>query len=242
MHKRPLSRQSAPPAPTSTSGRATGLRAGATLVLPTAAIGGTFGLLAEPVIGAAAAVVMSALVWSGTAQFASLSVLAPGGSVGLASTAGLLANTRFVAMGFAIAPSLHTVAWKRAATGALMADASFAVAHRSGADFDIPALRWAFPLQYAGWLAGTVAGVLGAGAVDPAAIGLDVMFPVFYLSLLLPELAGARTVAATVLAAGVALALVPLTPAGVPVVAAAATALLGLLPVGDPDHDGGARA
>jgi predicted branched-subunit amino acid permease len=217
--------------PGPSTGRALGLRAGATLVLPTAAIGGTFGLLAEPVVGAVAAVVMSALVWSGTAQFASLSVLAPGGGVGLAGATGLLANTRFVAMGFAIAPSLHTGPWQRVGTGVLLADASFAVAHRSGADFDIAALRWAMPFQYVGWLGGTVAGVLGAGVVDPTVLGLDVLFPVFYLSLLLPELDSARTLGATLLAAGVALALVPVTPTGVPVLAAASTALIGLLPV-----------
>ena len=39
------------------------------------------------------------------------------------------------------------------------------------------------------WLGGTIAGVAGAGAIgDPSRWGLDVLFPVFYLTLLLPEL------------------------------------------------------
>ena len=39
------------------------------------------------------------------------------------------------------------------------------------------------------WLVGTVGGVVGATAIgEPTRWGLDVLFPVFYLSLLLPEL------------------------------------------------------
>jgi len=44
------------------------LRPSLPLAVPTAAIGLTFGLLAAPMIGTPAAVVMSAPVWSGTAQ------------------------------------------------------------------------------------------------------------------------------------------------------------------------------
>ncbi|HZG88987.1 MAG TPA: hypothetical protein VEZ42_02130, partial [Pseudonocardia sp.] len=65
-----------------------GLRASVPLVLPTTAVGITFGLLAGPVIGPAAAVLMSAVVWSGTAQFAAVSVLAGGGGVALAGASG----------------------------------------------------------------------------------------------------------------------------------------------------------
>ena len=120
------------------SGWRAGVRASAPLFAPTLAIGVTFGLLAGPVIGGVAAVAMSMLVWSGTAQFAALSVL--GGGPLLACVTGLLANGRYVPMGFAIAPSLHAPAWRRAASGALLADASFAIAHRLGRGFDTDAL------------------------------------------------------------------------------------------------------
>ena len=79
-------------------------------------------------------------------------------------------------------------------------------------------------------MAGTLVGALGASAlVDPEQLGLDVLFPVFYLGLLVPELRGAgRHLAVAALAAAVALVLVPVTPEGVPVLAAAATGLVGL--------------
>jgi predicted branched-subunit amino acid permease len=214
-----------------TSGRTAGLRGSAPLLLPTAAIGLTFGLLAAQVFGAIPALVMSALVWSGTAQFAALSVVSGGGNVGLAAVTGLLANTRFLPMGFGIAPSLRGSRARNAATGALLADASFAIAHRDEGDFDISALVWSAPLQYVGWVGGTALGVAGASiAADPGRLGLDVLFPVFYLSLLLPELRGSsRAVLAAVISAAITFALTPIAPHGVPVLAASAAALIGLV-------------
>jgi branched chain amino acid efflux pump len=207
-----------------------GLRASMPLVLPTAAVGVTFGLLAGPVLGPIAAVAMSALVWSGTAQFAALSVLSAGGGAVLAGASGLLANARFLPMGFAIAPAVRGSLPRRAGVGATLVDASFAIAHRGGGRFDVPALVGAAPLQYLAWVGGTAAGAAGADLVgDPARWGLDVLFPAFYLSLLLPDLRAdprARLVAGV--AAGIALALTPLTPPGVALLVAAAAALIGL--------------
>ena len=206
-----------------------GLKVSVPVFLPTLAIGVTFGLLAEPVIGAAAAVCMSMLVWSGTAQFAALSVATAGGGWALSAGTGLLANARYLPMGFAIAPSLQAPAWRRAATGALLADASFAIAHNRSGGFDSGRLEGAAPLQYVGWVLGTAAGVAGASVLsDPTDLGLDVWFPVFYLALLVPELDDVVPVLVALLAAGITLALTPVAPPGVPILAGVAAALLGL--------------
>ena len=201
-------------------------------MIPTAAVAISFGLLAAPALGVPATVAMSIVVWSGTAQFAALSVLSGGGGTVLAAATGLLANARFVPMGFAIAPSVHGDARRRLTTGALLADASFAIGAREQGRFDVDALRWAAPAQWTAWLSGTVLGALGAAFIgDPNRFGLDVLFPIFYLSLLLPAIRDRqsqrqRTVA--VLAAVITLALTPLAPVGVPVLLAATAALLGL--------------
>jgi predicted branched-subunit amino acid permease len=210
--------------------RSAALRASAPLALPTAALGVTFGVLAAPIFGAMPALLMSAIVWSGAAQFGAVSVLAGGGGMPLAMGTGLLANARFLPMGFALAPSLNGSPWRRAGTGALMVDASFALAHRGEGRFDPVTVVWSAPLQYVGWVGGTAAGVAGATMLaDPGTLGLDVLFPVFYLGLLLPELRGpSRRLVVAGLSALVALVLIPLVPEGVPVLAAAATALLGL--------------
>lgn len=200
------------------------------VALPTAAIGLTFGLLADPVVGAPAAVVMSMIAWSGTAQFAALTVLSAGGGIGVAAGAGLLGNARYLPMGFAIAPDVTGSAWRRATTAATLADASFVIARQADGRFDPRALVWAAPVQYVSWVGGTAVGVTAAGSVaDPSQWGLDVLFPVFYLSLLLPDLAGNRRswfVAA--LAAGITIATTPVLPAGIPIVLASAAALIGV--------------
>ena len=222
-----------------------GLRASIPLALPVVAVGVSFGLLAAPLLGAIPSVVMSAVVWSGTAQFAALTILSSGGGTALAAGAGLLANTRFVPMGFAVAPSMTGGKLRRLLRGALLADASFVIGHRGGGQFDISAIAWAAPVQYVAWVLGTVVGVAGATAIgDPGRWGLDVLFPVFYLSLLLPDLfperfqsgsgldpaapRNLRPIIVAVVAAAITLALAPIAPVGVPVLVAAAAALLGL--------------
>ncbi len=83
--------------------------------------------------------------------------------------------------------------------------------------------------QYAAWVGGTVVGVLGEDLIgDLEKVGLDVVFPAFFLVLLKHELGNARAVAVALTAAALALVLVPIAPPGVPVVAACAAALLGL--------------
>ena len=240
-----------------------GLRASMPLALPIVAVGISFGLLATPLLGPIPSVVMSAVVWSGTAQFAAVTILTSGGGTALAAGAGLLANTRFLPMGFAIAPSMRGGRLRRLLRGALLADVSFVIGHRGGGQFDISAIAWAAPVQYVAWVVGTVAGVAGATAIgDPSRWGLDVLFPVFYLSLLLPELfperlrrGGRRTsrqsdhassgfsrgasrnlrpIMVAALAAAITLALTPVAPAGVPVLVAAAAALIGLRPPRQP--------
>jgi predicted branched-subunit amino acid permease len=92
--------------------------------------------LAEPVIGATAAIVMSVIVYGGSAQFAALSVLAGGGGAGAAVTAGLLMNTRFLPMGLALGPSLPGRAAVRAMQGQAVVDPSWVLANRGGGRFD----------------------------------------------------------------------------------------------------------
>ena len=107
----------------------------------------------------------------------------------LACSTALLSNARFLPMGFAVAPSMTSSPLRRFLTGATLADASFAIAHVGGGRFDPARIAWAAPVQYAAWVGGTIAGVVGAGAIgEPQRWGLDVLFPVFYLSMLLPVL------------------------------------------------------
>ena len=185
-------------------------------------LGLSFGVLARPVMGPVATIVMSTVVFAGSAQFAALAVLSAGGGAAAAIVAGMLLNLRFVPMGIAIAPSLRFGPLGRALRGQALVDASWALANRGGGRFDIDFLLGSTLAQYPAWVGGTVLGALAGGLIgNPRSFGLDAIFPAFFLGLLVAELRrpDARPVAA--LGGLLALVLIPLTPPGVPIIVAA---------------------
>src|SRR5256714_7205654 len=95
--------------------------------------GVSFGVLA---IGArfpgCAAVLMSALVFAGSAQFAALGVITAGGSAVTAVLAGGLLNLRYIATRIAVARSLPGGPLVRALLGQLVVDESYAMAAGAG--------------------------------------------------------------------------------------------------------------
>jgi predicted branched-subunit amino acid permease len=212
-------------------GYAEGMRVGAPFVLSTAVLGISFGVLARSSgWGALAPVTFSALAFSSSAQFGVAAILGAGGGVIPAVVAAALFNTRFLPMGVAVGPHLRGGRVRRALEGQAVVDASWALASRGGGNFDREILMGATLVQYPAWVGGTLAGVLGADVVgDPERLGLDAMSPAFFLALVVGELRGdGRALAVALLAAALALSLVPFAPAGVPVIAACAAALLGL--------------
>lgn len=208
-----------------------GVVVAAPVLLPTAALGAAFGVLAEPLMGSTAPIVMSCLVFGGSAQFAALGVLTAGGGVTAAALAGALTNMRFLVTGFAVAPCLRGGRVRRALEGQAVVDTSFALAGRGDGTFDRGLLLWSGATQFAAWVSGTVAGVALASRVpDPYAWGLDVVMPAFFLTLLVSELRRHWVPAVTVamFAAGIAVLATLTLPAGAPVGVAALACLLGL--------------
>lgn len=208
-----------------------GARAAVPFVLATFVLGISFGVLARSVgWGPVAAVGSSVLICSGSAQFATAAVLGSGGGPVAAIVAAVLLNARFGPMGVAVAPYLRGGPLRRALEGQAVVDASWALASRGGGRFDREFMIGATIPQVAVWIGGTAIGALGGDLLgDPARLGLDAIFPAFFLALLVEELRNGRSaVTVAVLAAVLALLLVPFAPPGVPVIAACAAALLGL--------------
>src|SRR3954447_18686593 len=207
-----------------------GVRAG----LPFAVAGGllalSFGVVAQGAgLSPVAAIAMSAIVFAGSAQFTAISILAAGGTVGAAVLAAALVNSRFLPMGVALGPSLPGGPLRRAAQGQAVVDASWAIAGRGDGTFDRWLLFGSTAVQYATWLGGTVVGALGGNVLgDPEALGLDAIYPAFFLALLIDELTDRRSRLVAALGGLLALALVPVAPAGVPILAASLAALVGL--------------
>ena len=193
-----------------------------------AALSLSFGVLAvDAGLPALAAIVMSAVVFAGSAQFAAIGILASGGGVGAAVGAAALMNSRFVPMGFAIGPSLRGSRVRRALEGQAVVDSSWVMAARGDGRFDRSYLFGHTGVQYLAWVAGTTAGVV-LPSLDARALGLDALFPAFFLSLLIGELRDRLRAGVALGAAVLALALVPVAPPGVPVLVASAAALVGL--------------
>jgi predicted branched-subunit amino acid permease len=209
-----------------------GVRAGLPFALVAGVVAISFGVLARSLgWGVLAPIVFSVITFSASAQFAVAAVLGAGGGVFAAIAAAVLLNARFLPMGVAVAPFLKGGPLRRALEGQAIVDTSWALASRGGGRFDREFMIGATVPQFAAWVVGTVVGVLADEVVgDVERLGLDVIFPAFFLALLVVELrsGGKRAIAAAAIAAALAAALVPFAPPGVPVLAACLAALVGL--------------
>ena len=209
-----------------------GVRAGLPFAVVTGVVAISFGVLARSLgWGVLTPIVFSVITFSASAQFAVAAVLGAGGGVFAAIAAAVLLNARFLPMGVAVAPFLKGGPLRRALEGQAIIDPSWALASRGEGRFDREFMIGATVPQFAAWIVGTVVGVLANEVVgDVERLGLDVIFPAFFLALLVVELrsGGKRAIAAAAIAVALAAALVPFAPPGVPVLAACVAALLGL--------------
>ncbi|HEX8074560.1 MAG TPA: AzlC family ABC transporter permease [Thermoleophilaceae bacterium] len=207
----------------------------------------SFGVLA---VGAGLSVAqtcaMSLLVFSGASQFAVVGVVANGGATGPAIANALLLGARNTAYGFVVAPLLPGGRARRALLAQVVVDESVAM---SRAQDDPVEARRAFlstgAAIYVLWNLGTLAGALAGDVIgDPKDLGLDAMFPAAFLALLAPQLRQPGAWRAAVAGALIALALVPLVPAGIPVLAASLGVLAAgrtALTAGEPSPDPAAQ-
>ena len=206
-----------------------GARRVAPLVIPAAAFGASFGVLAAAAgMGKLAPIVMSATTFAGSGQFAAASILDEGGAVAAAIAAAVLLNSRYAPIGISVAPLFHGRPARRLVEAQLIVDESWALSNRGGGRFDRGLLLGAGLVLYPCWVLSTALGALAGDLLgDPEQLGLDAAFPALFLALLVPQLRSRTMVAAALGGAAVALALVPVAPPGVPIVAAAAVCLLG---------------
>jgi 4-azaleucine resistance transporter AzlC len=189
----------------------------------------SFGVLARASgIGSVEAIVMSLTTFAGSAQFAIASILGAAGGVVSAIVAATLLNARYAPISVSVAPALTGSPIRRLLESQLIVDESWAMSRRPDGQYDRKLLVGGGLVLYACWNTGTVVGVLAGDALgDPADLGLDAAFPALFLALLVPQVRTRHAVAAAVLGGTIALALLPVAPAGVPIVAAAAACLVG---------------
>jgi predicted branched-subunit amino acid permease len=183
---------------------------------------------------------LSILMFTGASQFALVGVVGAGGSVWAGAVAAALLGSRNALYGLRLSSLLDVRGWRRVPAAQFVIDETTAMAIAR----DVPGQsRFAFwatgAALFALWNLGTLAGALAGSGIDTSAFGLDAAAPAIFLALLWPQLARERARAVALAAVVVMLSLVPLAPAGVPIIAAAAVAVAGgLLPAPGGARDG----
>ncbi|NPD06712.1 AzlC family ABC transporter permease [Nocardioides sp. zg-1308] len=205
------------------------IRDGLAVGVATGAYGVGFGAVSVASgLSVAQTCVLSLLMFTGASQFALIGVVAAGGAPMSGAATALLLGTRNTLYGLRMAPLLKWRGWRRFAAAHVLIDESTAMSvNRDTTE----AARLGFLTTGASvfvlWNVATAIGAFAGEAVgDPRTFGLDAAVGAAFLALLWPRLHDLRNVLVALLAAAVALAMVPLTAPGVPVLAAGGVALL----------------
>jgi predicted branched-subunit amino acid permease len=174
---------------------------------------------------------LSLLTFTGGSQFAAVGVVAGGGGAASAVAAASLLGIRNGLYGLRMAPVLHVSGWRRVAAAQITIDESTAVSI-SQEPLGEDAMRAGFWITGIGvftfWNLFTFAGAVAAHALkNPAAWGLDAAVPAAFLGLLWPRLDSRRAQVVAAASFALALALTPVVPAGLPIVATAFIAIAG---------------
>ena len=197
--------------------------------LATGAYGVSFGALAVASgLSLWQTMALSTLLFSGGSQFAIVGIVAAGGSGVAAVATSSMLGLRNSLYGLQVSRMLEVRGLRRVAAAQLTIDESTAVAVGQP---ERQASRLGFWVTgvtiFVLWNLATLAGALVGDALgDPRAYGLDAAASAAFLALLWPRLRSREAQAVGVAAAVLALLLAPHSPAGVPVLVAAVTAVV----------------
>jgi 4-azaleucine resistance transporter AzlC len=173
--------------------------------------------------------VMSLLVFTGASQFSAVSVIGSGGSTASALGGAMLLAARNGVYGLTMARHLDGSLGRRLLAAQLTIDESTAMATAQDDADDTRAAFWITGCAvYACWNVGTLIGALAGEAINPETFGLDAAFPAGFVAMLAPHLRTRIGRQVAILGALICLVLIPYAPIGVPILCAAAAALLGL--------------
>ncbi|HTF39002.1 MAG TPA: AzlC family ABC transporter permease [Propionibacteriaceae bacterium] len=209
--------------------RAAILKAAIGIGLYAMAFGASFGAISvSSGLTLAQTMVLSLVMFTGASQFAFVGVATAGGSPIAAVPASLLLGVRNAFYGVPLSEILHPHGLARLWTAHFVIDETTAMAVSQGTPRARRYAFWATGLiLFCLWQLGSLTGALIGRAVNPSDVGLDAAAPAVFLALLWPSLRRREARWVALGGAAVALVLVPLTPTGIPVIAAAAVALVG---------------
>ncbi len=209
------------------------LRAAVGIGIYAGAFGAAFGAVSTASgLSIAQTMVLSLVMFSGASQFAFVGVVSAAASPLAAVGPALLLGVRNTVYGVPVSEILRPRGLMRFVTAQLVVDETTAMAIGQSA---VRARRYAFwatgSILFALWQSGSLLGAALGSVIDPAAFGLDAAAPAVFLALLWPRLHSRVSIWVAVLGAAVAVTLVPLVPAGLPMIGASAVAAVaGLRP------------
>jgi predicted branched-subunit amino acid permease len=187
--------------------------------------------------------VLSLVLFSGGSQFALAGVVGAGGAPMTGASTALLLGVHNGFYGVRLSRLLDLRGWRRPLAAQLVIDESTAMAVVRTTK---PAARLAFwstgVSVFVLWNLATVMGAFAAQLLrDPRTLGFDAAAPAAFLALMAPRLRSREPRVVAAAAAVVALASVPFVATGVPVLFAAAVAViagcLAKLPAASPDNE-----
>lgn len=207
------------------------LRDSLAVAIPVGAYGAAFGAASVAAgFSVLQTCLLSLLLFSGASQFAVVGVMGAGGSAISAIATGSLLGVRNGFYGLRMAPLLALSGIRKVVGAQLTIDESTGVALNQEQKRGLAASRYGFWATGIGvyffWNLFTLLGALGAQSLNnPSAWGLDAAVPAAFLGLVWPRLVDNKAKGLAVSSALLAVALIPLTPAGVPIISTVLLAL-----------------
>jgi 4-azaleucine resistance transporter AzlC len=161
---------------------------------------------------------LSAFVFAGSAQFSAVGLFAAGSS-GLAIVlTTLLLNVRHLLYGVSLGRRFHLTPRERPVTAFFLTDEAFGIASAAPGESSFSFLLGAELSLYVVWNAATAAGfLLGSAIPDPERLGVDLIFPLAFLALLVPLVRTRIELAVALCSGALAFALHRALPGGLPI-------------------------
>ncbi len=169
---------------------------------------------------------LSALVFAGSAQVSAAGLFGAGAAAIEIVLTTFLLNVRHVLYGLSLGRSIPLPGWRRPTAAYFLTDEAYGVvAARRERSFEF--LLGAELSLFVTWNASTLAGaLLGATIPDPERLGVDLVFPLAFLALLVPLLRTRVELAVAVASGVVAYVLTQVLPGGLPVIVTGVTGSL----------------
>ena len=176
------------------------------------------------------ALTASTVIWSATSQFAYLAVRDAEGSDWAAIAAGTIVATRFGILAMSLIPRLPEGRARRAAAAVNAFDPNVAMGVQQMTPAAVEREFWrTTAAMMLGWFSGIAIGTfLGNVLGDVDRFGLDAVFPAALLAIIGNLLRTNEGLTSAVAGGLICLALIPLAPAGVPIIASVVGVVIAL--------------